>query len=408
MSKSVSHGKTLDKKGVEKLAKSLSPGKKITCGPGLILRKTPESRLVWIVRVQINGKEKIKTLGNYEVEGRGGAMTFRQALATSGVIRDALKESFDEASKDQVIPEKPSEDYTVEKAINAAMEFRRPTWKPRLDGKKNAQLAAWERARDNTFAPILKVPMDLLTVEQVAECLKTRWFKQQATAKKEREIIAASYDYWLEKTESSKRNPLTKRAIEIKLDKPLIVKTKPKVIPTPADLRKLFKSHNNDSPEYWSAVLMVSTVARVGEVTYAQEPMFNLQRKVWKRPEWLMKMGVPAPQPLTDTAVMAVTKLLAMDDRPKGFNPDTNRQDGMRRLNHLNRDTITHWMKTKGLPGAHKTRDAFKTWAEDRGFNDKHVDICMAHIGADTYNHAEYQDILREILTAWEAEVFGP
>lgn len=129
----------------------------------------------------------------------------------------------------------------------------------------------------------------------------------------------------------------------------------------------------------------------------------EVEKDLWRIPAGKMKREKDHLVPL---APQAVTILQTMKERSRGsiyVFPNDRRQDRPMSENAVL--YLLHRMGYKGEMTGHGWRSVASTWANERGYDDDHIERQLSHVPADqvraTYNRARYLKQRRAIMVEW-------
>jgi integrase len=277
------------------------------------------------------------------------------------------------------------------------LEAMRPSWR----NKKHA--GQWETTLREHAAPLLRLPVDKITTEDVLSVLKPLWNDRRETASRLRSRIERVLDAAKAKGLRSGENPARWRG---HLDQLLprrqkIERKHHAAMPytdVPAFMERLRALEGVTARALEFAIL---TGARTGEVLGARWEEFDLDAAVWTIPAERMKGGREHTVPLSDRAAEIIASM------PEGTFVFAGRFEGTRLSDSMLLHLLQERMKVVSVT-VHGYRSSFRDWAGDcTPFPRDVIEAALAHaIGNATeaaYRRSTAIEKRRELMRAWEA-----
>jgi len=144
------------------------------------------------------------------------------------------------------------------------------------------------------------------------------------------------------------------------------------------------------------------TFPRPGMLTGSPWTEFDLDRARWDIPKERMKMPTPHIVPLSRQAVEVLRTLQQITGDGEYVFPGTHGNK------HMDTNTLLFALYRLGYQGrmtSHGFRGIASTVLNERGFDDKHIEIQLAHLQRNktkkAYDHAKYLEPRRNLMQWW-------
>ncbi|MDR1076416.1 MAG: integrase arm-type DNA-binding domain-containing protein [Xanthomonadaceae bacterium] len=357
-------------------------------GGGLYLLVGPTGAKSWVFRYQFQGRRREMGLGPAAVvslqEARMAALAQRKVLVEG---RDPIE------VKRLTLGTAP----TFGECAAAYIASQRVGW------RNDAQANQWEQSlRD--YGPDPGMPVDRVTTDVVMSCLMPIWTTKTETANRVRGRIERILDSAKVRGHRDGENPARWRGhLDKLLPKPSAVATTGHhsampFLDLPAFMAQL---RERDNRSRRGLAFVILTAARTEEVTGANWPEFDLDRRIWTVPAGRMKGKREHIVPLSDAAVAILQGL------PRNAPPFSMSENTMLYL--VQRAPP----KGFGLPyTVHGFRSAFRDWAaETTDFPGEVVEMALAHKIRNRVEAAYRRGALiekrRELMAEWAAYCLG-
>ena len=362
-------------------------------GDGLRLKVRGSSKL-WVLRVQVCGKVKERSLGSWPALSTAGA---REKAA---IVRAKLK------AGDTGDTAKPKEEAPLLADVWAeAVENRRQV-KAWTNEKAAAQ---WATTIKTYILPGLgEAPVDQITRDDVLAVLRPLWTEKPATAHKVRGRLEAVLSYCKAKGWRDGENPAAwKGNLELFLP-PLSAAgvrhfgaldfetLRDKVVPA------LWERRTSAS---CAIVFGCLTALRAGEFLRAQWPEIdgNVFTVPWER----LKTGKRSRESFR---VPLSRQALEVLDAVRGLSDDVVFPGSVARFNALDTPRITIQRLTGTSATMHGMRSVFRDWCAREGVNFDVAEKCLSHAIGDRTVRAYFRDDLLEqratVMQAWADAIF--
>lgn len=286
--------------------------------------------------------------------------------------------------------------HTYKQAAEKFIEAKRAGWHPR-HGKQ------WDRNLRKYCKPIADLPVDAITADHVAECLRPHWLTKPETMDRtrqqiERVLYAAAADGW-----RSNENPARwKGSMQDKLpDRPRGRKAMPRAALPYADAPQFLADLRALS--HFSARALefqILTATRPGEAAGARWEEIDLDAATWAIPGARMKMGEEHTVPLSTQAVALLRNLPRLHADPVHAFPGGKKGKPL--------TTAAPMKVLKGMrPGlsAHGFRSTFRTWCAEVARAPRDIaESALAHTipGVEgVYNRAAWLAQRAELMQRW-------
>lgn len=265
------------------------------------------------------------------------------------------------------------------------------------------------RALTETLAPIRKLPVADVGLEDILRVLKPVWIATPETGKRLREKIEAILDAATARGLRTGDNPARwKGHLEHLLPKrQAIAKKHHAAMPyreVPSFMRRLREVETVAALALEFAIL---TAARSGEVFAATWDEIDFDAKVWRLSPERMKAGREHRVPLSDAALSVIAKL-------KTIRRDDWVFPGQRQGKHLSHIAMAKVLERLNITGAtpHGFRSSFRDWAGNE--TDVPREVCeaaLAHSVGDSAEQAYRRDTAlekrRHLMTMWADFISG-
>jgi integrase len=366
--------------------------------PGLYLQVTASGARSWLLRFELNGKEKMMGLGSAAIfslaQARERARSARQLL-TDGVDPLAAKKAAKAAAKLAA-----SKVLTFREAAERYFNQHERKWTNQ--SHRDQFLAS---LKQYAFADLGDLDIAAIDTAAVLRTLERFWTTRSVTADRVRNRIEAVIDWAVVR---GHRPPGTNPARwKGHLDQvlPAARELAPIVHHAAIDHRELpalmAELRGDKSIAARALELLVLTAARTGEIIGARWDEINLDDAIWAVPPGRMKARREHRIPLSPAAVSLLRKL----PREPGSNPHV--FVGPMAGRGLGRHALARVMKRFGRSQTvHGHRATFRSWsAAETNFPREVCERALAHVtGSQTERAYERGDLFtkrRKLMEAW-------
>jgi integrase len=386
-----------------KQVEALTAAGRYGCGDNLYLQILPTGGRTWLMRYEVNGRERWHGLGSAKdfklVEARERCRKARQGLRDGIDPIDARKAARAaravEAAKNKTFEQVTQEYFDLKKAEWANPEHHRQF------------LATMKKY---AYPVLGRLPVAVIDTPLVLKVVRPIWHTKTSTADRVRRRIEAVLTYATASKFRAGDNPA---AWEGHLDALLPSRTKITTVKHhPAMNRRdlpdfMAKLKARDSIEARALEFLILAASRTGEVIGAQREEIDLDDRLWIIPASRMKNKKHEHRvPLTDRAIKIFKSLPvesdfvfpgAWKDRGLGKNALTNL------LNDLGYGEIV----------VHGFRSTFRDWAgEDTAFAPELAEAALSHsLGGKVqlaYQRGTLLQKRRKLMDAWERFCYSP
>jgi integrase len=362
-------------------------------GGGLYLSISPNGGRRWVFLYRWHGKATEMGLGSARV------VTLARARELASQARARLAERINPMSARMAL-----KGSTFGECADKVIEAMRPSWR----NEKHA--AQWEMTLRDYAAPLRRLPVDMITTNDVHSVLKPLWSEKPETASRLRGRIERVLDAAKAQGLRSGENPARWRG---HLDQLL-----PK-------RQRLTRGHHAamgyvDVPTFITDLqsrqgiaalaleFAILTASRSGEVLGAKWSEFDLQRAVWTVPASRMKAGREHRVPLSRRALKILKILYEAPDGDFVFSS----QVSSKPLSGAALRKVLYRMKLEDVT-VHGFRSAFRDWAaECTNFTNEVCEAALAHAIENkveaAYRRGDLFEKRRKLMEAWAAYCSAP
>lgn len=341
---------------------------------GLYLQVGPTGTQSWLLRYELNGRERWHGLGS------ANDFSLREARERARKARQLLADGIDpveakRAAKTALALEaaKQQEAVTFAMATERYLAKQSPEW-------RNARTAPLFLSRMKRYAfPILgKLPVEEIDKKLLMTVLEPLWATKPNSGSRLRAGIENVLNWCIARDLRPGPNPAewSGNLAEL-LPKP--GRVKPKVPFKAIDYREvpafMLELRERDGVAAAALQFTILTAVRSAEARAARWDEIDLEAKLWSIPAERMKAARPHEVPLSDAAIELLRSLPTEEGNPYVFisaKPGSHLQHTamMLLLGRMKRNDIT----------VHGMRSAFRTWAAERtAFPDYLAELCLAH-----------------------------
>jgi len=370
--------------------------------PGLLLQISESGAKSWVLRYELNGRERMMGLGPVTAfnlkEARDRARFARQLLA-DGIDPLARKQEAKRAAR--LAAEKA---LTFKVAAQRYFDQHQSKWSSR--SHRDQFLSTLEAY---AFGPIGDMDVAAIALPDILRCIEPHWTDKAVTMDRIRTRIEAVLDWAAVRGYRQGDNPARwKGHLDQVLPAPRKVAPIKNFASVPyAELPSVVSKLQADEPSVaaWTLLFLILTTARSGEVLGARWSEIDLANAVWTVPASRMKARREHRVPLSAAALDILHKLPREDDlifigpRP-GYG-----------LNHM---ALTRVMqRLERTETVHGFRSSFRTWAaEQTNIAREIAERSLAHVtGTKTEQAYERSDLFnkrRKLMEAWARHCTTP
>jgi integrase len=362
-------------------------------GGGLYLKIDKGGAKRWTFMFERAGKQREAGLGS------ANAVSLGKARDLAIAFRAALADGDDPIKARQAGRAAQEGRKTFGQVAESFLEAKAHGWR---NAKHRAQ---WRMTLETYAASMWRLPVDLIDVAAVLECLRPVWQSKPETASRLRGRIESVLDAARVQGLRPGENPARWKG---NLDH---------VLPPP---RKLARGHHaamgykdvptfmkrlsgHDSVAAMALRFLILTAGRTGEVLGAAWQEIDLDAKLWTVPAARMKGGREHRVPLYGQALKIIEKLAEVRTGEFVF-PG---QKAGKLLSSMALEMVMRRMKIEGAT-VHGFRSSFRDWAGDQtSFPREVIEAALAHaIGDKTeaaYRRSDALEKRRKLMDAWAA-----
>ena len=275
------------------------------------------------------------------------------------------------------------------------LELRRPTW------SNDKHAAQWESSLATYVFPIIgRVPVDVVTTNDVLDVLVPIWNTKTETATRVRQRIEVVFDYAVA-TGWRTDNPA--RAVKSVLPRRRGQKAHHTAMPhgeLPAFIQAL-RASPADRITQLGLEFLILTVARSGEVRSMDWSEVDIEKATWTLPASRMKARKEHRVPLSQRALDILKEVRTLDAGTRLVFPSRKGEP----LSNMAFNMVLRRLDTGGAV-PHGFRSTFKDWTlEQTSFPWAVVETALAHtLGSATeaaYARSDLFERRRELMEAW-------
>jgi integrase len=357
-------------------------------GGGLYLRADPSGAKSWVFRYAIAGRQRDFGLGSAADFSLAEARD--RALASRKLVADGQDPIEAKATRRRAAAVASATAMTFQACAEAYIAAHRAGWRnPR-------HAAQWPSTLETYVFPVFgSLPVQSVDVGLVMKALEPIWQVKPETASRVRGRIEAVLDWATARGYRQGENPARWRG---HLENLLPKKSKVRRIEHHAALPYaeiagfMAELRERDGITARALEFTVLTAARTGEVIGALWAEIDLQSRLWTIPAERMKAGREHRVPLSEAAMVVLSRLKREGDR---VFPISN-MSMLMLLRHMGRDDLT----------VHGFRSAFSDWcAEQTNVPSEVREMALAHAVGDkveaAYRRGDLFEKRRQLAEAW-------
>ena len=355
-------------------------------GGGLYLLVKPSGAKSWMLRVQQDGKRRDIGLGS------NAALSLAEAREKAAVLRKhALNGRDPIAERDRDRRPTP----TFRDATRAAHEALKAGW---IEKNAAAFLTSLEAY---AFPALGNLRVDTIEAGHVRDMLAPIWTKKPELARKVRMRVGQVLNFGRSKGWRSAEAP--GRSVTVGLPRQPAGKNF-KAMPyvdVPGFVQGTLTPALTSGRQ--ALTLLIFTAARPGEVRAARWEQFDFTAREWKRPDTMMKSGVPHTVTLSSSIVAFLLNLRQRSSAKPG-----DLLFGGRNGKPMSDMTLKKVLTDAGLNfDPHGFRSSFRDWAAEKmpEIPDAVAEAALAHIVPDkvvrAYKRTKFIEMRRTLLEAW-------
>lgn len=341
-------------------------------GDGLFLKVGKSGAASWLVRLQQDGKRRDIGLGSAKL------LTLAQARAKASELRKAIK-----VEKRDVLAERKDEAAAKVTFRDAARQYHAENeagWKSAVYARQ------WLASLENYAFPKLgDIPTGGISSPDIITVLTPIWQEIPETARQVRNRICAVLDYAHAKGWRSSEAPSGNGSLKAGRGLPRQVKTREnrKAMPYVAVPAFMVALQRKPSFGRLALELLILCGVRSQEVRLATWAEFDLEARLWTIPADHMKRSKSHMVPLSDAALVVLTKAAAfrLAETDVVFPGAAGKPMSDMTLLKVLRDMSEPYH-------VHGFRSAFTDWAANEGFADAVVEAALAHKTPDAVQAA--------------------
>jgi integrase len=362
--------------------------------PGLYLQVTASGARSWLLRFELNGKERMMGLGSCAI------FTLAHARERAREARRLIADGIDPLTQRQ-----------AERAAAAAAAAKAMTFAEAAQKYFDQNAGTWSNRswRDQFLGslrayakPILNMNVADIGLPNVLACIESQWLTKTVTMDRVRGRIAAVLDWCTTRGLRKGENParwegfLDQILPQVRKVAPVVHHAAMPYADLPAFMLKL---RSDDTVPARAFEFLILTAARRGKVMGATWSEIDLDAATWTIPAARMKTRTEHRVPLSSQAIELLKKLPTEDGNPYVFIG--------RRLRGLGKNFAEYAMDRFGRTETiHGFRATFKTWASaETAFPRETIERSLAHaIGSKVEQAYERGDALekrRQLMAAW-------
>jgi integrase len=368
-------------------------------GGNLFLLVKHDGRKTWIFRFRdkVTGKRHDMGLGRYGKHD----VTLKEARSEAGKARALLRLHKNPIAERQRLLRSAQKAHanrmTFKMCADRFIEATKPEWK----NKKHA--AQWTSSLNTYAKPILHMPVDEITQDDVLRCLEPIWRTKTETASRVRQRIVRVLDWATVRKHRQGENPARwKGHLDTLLPKPSKLKQVQHRPALPYKQTGQFMSElrRRDELSAKALELLILTALRPIEVYGAKWEEMDLEEALWVVPAARMKGGKEHEVPLSERMVELLKSIPKVSDSDFVF-------PGATTGKHMTTDAGQNLFKSM-RPGyqQHAFRSSFREWAADKTeFERLVIEHCLAHKLKDKAEAAYHRGTMlpkrKKLMQAW-------
>lgn len=362
-----------------KAAKSQEKLYRIFDGEGLYLEVTPKGSKYWRMKCHYNGREDRLAFGVYP----------KVSLADARQKRQTAQDAIQAGKNPRYVTGEPGE--RKFRAVTMAWyEANKGNWTPRYAA------TVLHRLEKYAFPRLGDIEVHQIDAQDVLGVIRPIDVKgAPETAKRVLRYINGIFAFAIVVYGAMRYSPTSGLHIAIKR-RP--VKHNPylteKQLP---EFLKRLEAYQGSTIVILAAKFLLLTMARTSEVRFAVPDEIDWKKKMWEIPAERMKMRRPHLVPLSKQAFAILEEVREYGDVFLFPSP-------IRRARPISENTILYALYDMGYRGkltGHGFRATASTILHEKGYNHRAIELLLAHMDKNCYNHAELLNERREILQVW-------
>lgn len=381
-----------------KTAKPKDKPYKLGDDSGLYLFVTVAGGKLWRFKYRFDGKEKKLSFGTYP----------EVSLAIARERRDAARKLI--ASEPPIDPSETRKAIKAESIANKSNTFEvwAGRWWQHWKAGKTDRHAEYvkRRLQLDVYSAIGNRPINDITAYEIVDTIKSIAGRGALDiAKRSHQTIGQIFRYAIAhgKESNTTRNP----ASEIKPSD--IIETRAQVNYARVgidELPKLLRAIDNSASTpitRYAIKLIALTFVRTSELIGARWSEFDLEAGLWRIPPERMKKKTPHIVPLSAQAIEIIKELKELTDYGELLFPNQNDHS-----KSMSNNTILKALEVMGYKGrmtGHGFRGIASTQLNEMEFDNKHIEIQLAHLVGNAtqraYDHAKHIPARTLMMQAW-------
>lgn len=358
---------------------------KLYDGNGLHLRIQPTGSKQWVWQGTVHGRRREIGLGGYPIvslrDAREKAFEFRKIARSGGDPREVIRKT--------KVP-------TFAEAAERCFALQRSSWKSEAHA-----LRWWASLRDYALPKIGKIPVDVVSAQDVMSCLTAEWEAKPDTMRRVRQRISAVMR-WAIAQDFRADNPAGE-AIRGFLKAPSGKKHFRAVhydkVPLALGAIRGSKAHPGTK---LCLEFLVLTATRSGEARGTRWCEIDTKVRTWTIPADRTKTGREFRVPLSGPALEILTEAREFSDGSGLVFPSAMGKQ-------LSDSTLSKLMRERGLDGTpHGFRSSFRDWCAEKNIERQVAEACLSHVvgGVEgAYLRSDFFELRRSVMDRWAAFV---
>lgn len=357
----------------------------LTDGQGLVLEVMPTGAKFWRLLYRVNGKRKMSTLGEYPalslVEARKKSEELRQELERGVLPSDIIN---------------PPHEMTFKEIAEEWLEKHKTKW------TEEHSVIVKNRLEKYLYPFLGEYAMKDIKTSDVLAVLKPLEVNGlNETVRRTRQTFGrvARYAMALEICSSDVSAPLIE-ILKVPDRKHFAALTKPE------DVKRLLlaMSSYGGSPVVKTALwFSIYTLARPGEVRYAEWTEIDIERAMWSIPASKMKKRKPHVVPLCSQCITLLKNLYLLTGRQKWVFPTVNMNG-----RPMSENTVNAALRSLGFTQEEMTAHGFRTLGStmlnSMAYRPDVIESALAHVQPGVrgvYNRGDYWEERVAMMQAW-------
>ena len=372
-----------------KQAKSAEKDYRLYDRDGLYIIITSRGSKLWRYKFRLHGKEYTYAIGKYP------QVSLQQARQELAQARELVAQGINPTHA-RKLRQAQNTDQAQNTFATIAEEFIRTE----LQGQSAAYAKGIQRDFDNYAYPVIgALPIRQITPAHIMACLdKCKNKGIIVTGIHLRQRMSRVFMYAI-RTMRAEIDPTLPFAEYFK--RPKIRHASPMSRKQITDFVQRLKGYNGARTTQIALWLLLYTAVRSIEIRRAEWADFRLSERLWVIPADKMKRRRTHIVPLSEQAMRLLQELQRLTGGCRLLFPNSRRADDMMSATTLNRA-----LEYIGIGfTAHDFRATLSTHLNEQGYDERHIEMQLAHAKTDNtqaaYNHAQFLEPRRKMMQEW-------